>query len=171
MTRRECTTNYKLDPLRHAAKRLLGRDPTKAIHLPPDAKPLARQWIGISSDEWIRAKVSRVRWLETRHPFLEDHHRMTRGHCLEWLAAHDYPEPPRSACTFCPYHSDHEWRNLKKNPDDWDQAVRIDRLIRDFPLRKVAGFKAGGQLFVHRSGQALEDVDLTDPHQVVIPDH
>lgn len=164
LLRRECMQNYKLDPLRHELKRLLGRDPTKAIRLGAKASPLVRSWIGISADEWHRAKKARTRWERTFHPLIEEGRWMTRGHCLEWLKRHDYPEPPRSACWFCPYRSNAEWRALAANaPADFQRAVEFDAMIRDFPERGVARLKRGGSLYLHRSCEPLGEVDLTAP--------
>lgn len=164
--RRECTQNYKIDPIRKEVKRLLGRDPDKPIMTKKGAGPLVRQWIGISVDEIMRKKPSRVRWVEHWHPLIDLE--WTRGHCLEWIVANGYPVPPRSACTFCPYLSNDEWRRLKESPDDWNEAVEVDELIRTFPARKLAGLTKGGELFVHPSKRPLSEVDLTDPHKYQI---
>lgn len=169
MLRRECTQNFKIDPIRHETKRILGRDPLKPIRLRKGAAPLVRQWIGISADEVLRIKRHGPTWMQKRFPLVEEGRWLTRGHCLEWLSTHGYPRPPRSACTFCPYRSDPEWRELKNSEEDWQDAVAIDRLIRDFPARGVARLQKGGRLFVHWSKRPLEDVDLTDPHKDQIP--
>lgn len=84
---------------------------------------------------------------------------MTRGACLEWLEAHGYAIPPKSACTFCPYRSDTGWRDMKANdPASFAEAVEVDRLVRD-----SAGFATArkNQLFVHRSLKPLDQVDLS----------
>ena len=161
MLRRECTSNYKIAPIRTELKRLLGRDPAKQIRLRRGAPALVRQWIGISRDEWHRMNPARERWIDTSYPLVD--RRWTRGHCLEWLAERGYPTPPRSACTFCPYRSNAEYRAL--SPDDLAQARHVDRLVRDMPATgSVAGLRQGGRLYVHRDLLPLTEVDLTDPH-------
>lgn len=169
MLRRECTQNYKLDMIRHEVKRILGLDPLKAVHLGPNAEPLARQWVGISFDEVHRIKPPGKhdrRWWPKRYPLVDEGRRLTRGHCLEWLARNEYPRPPRSACVYCPYLATEQWRHMKENhPEDWKLAVEIDELIRDFPDRGVARLKLGGKLYVHTSCVPLAEVDLTDPHK------
>ena len=164
MLRRECTQNYKLDPFRHELKRMLGRDPLKPIRMKKGAEPLVRSWVGISYDEVHRMKPSRERWWVKRYPLVEGDRRWTRGHCLEWLARHEYPRPPRSACVFCPYLATDQWRKLRNSPDDWEKVILVDRLIRDFPDRGVARLRRGGKLYVHASCTPLEDVDLSDPY-------
>ena len=165
MLHRQCTKNYKIQVIRDETKRLLGIPEGKPARVRRGGGPLVSQWIGISADEWTRARKSREKWLVTRHPLIEDGRRMTRGHCLEWLREHDYPEPPRSACTFCPYRSNEEWRRLKADPRDWEDAVAIDNAIRNMPDSARAGLLLGGKLFLHQSRTPLADVDLTDPHE------
>ena len=174
MIRRECTQNYKLDPIRWGLKELvLGIDRGQSIRLKKDEAPLIRTWIGISADEAIRVKSDDVRWITKRYPLIDNiterpHGKrlMTRGHCIEWLQSNGYQIPPRSACTFCPYRSNKEWRDLHDNhPEDFADAVLIDNTIRDFPERKVARLREGGTLYLHSSLKPLEEVDLTDPHE------
>ena len=172
MLRRECTSNYKIKPIQRRAKELLGRDPDEPIRV---SEPLVRQWIGISADEWVRVKQSRVRWIANWHPLIDratkdgppPHERwMSRQDCINWLIEHAYPIPPRSACVFCPYRSAAEWRALREEPDDWNEAVAIDRLIRDMPEHKRAGLREGGNLFLHASRQPLEEAPIdTDTAQ------
>ena len=145
MLRRECTSNYKIKPIQRRIKELLGRPSDKPIR---SSVPLACSWLGISADEWIRVKPSDVRWLAKRHPLIdratkdgpEPRERwMSRQDCIDWLISHGYAVPPRSACTFCPYRSAAEWEALRATPEDWNEAVTIDRLIRDMPAQERPG--------------------------------
>ena len=106
-TRRQCTQDYKLEPIIPEVRRLAGIKPRS----PGPKQPCVEQWIGISLDEIQRVRTSRRRWIANRYPLVEL--RMTRGDCLQWLARHGYPEPPKSSCTFCPFHSDAAWRAMK----------------------------------------------------------
>ena len=169
MLRRECTSNYKIKPIQRRIKELLGRSPDKPIR---SAQPLACSWLGLSADEWIRVKPSNVRWLSKRHPLIDQatkdgpppHERwMSRQDCINWLMKHDYPIPPRSVCTFCPYRSAAEWRALRNNLDDWNEAVAIDRLIRDMPAHERAGLRKGGRLYVNVNRQPLEEIEFSGP--------
>ena len=169
MLRRECTSNYKIKPIQRRIKELLGRPADKPIR---SAEPLACSWLGISADEWIRVKPSDVRWLSKRHPLIdratkdgpEPHERwMSRQDCIAWLTSHGYPVPPRSACTFCPYRSAAEWEALRASPEDWNEAVAIDRLIRDMPAQERAGLRKGGRLYVNVNRRPLEELALGGP--------
>lgn len=73
--------------------------------------PVVEQWLGISTDEIIRAKPSFESWQVKRFPLIEM--RMSRSDCLAWLKRHDYPLPPKSACIACPFHDDTLWRHMR----------------------------------------------------------
>src|SRR5215475_1962492 len=110
MGRRQCTKEYKLRPIQREVKRRLGGTPRGG----------AEVWIGISTDEAIRCKPSQVNYVVNRWPLLEA--RMNRNDCLRWLERHGYSIPPKSACIGCPFHSDAQWRDLRKRPDEWADA-------------------------------------------------
>lgn len=146
MGRRQCTREFKIDPVRKAKRALLGYEPGKRI---PVGSCVT--WIGISTDEAARMKPSRERWNVNRHPLIEVG--MSRGHCLAWMAKNGYPQPPKSSCIGCPYHSDHEWRQIKSDPDAWKDAIYIDGVIRDQDKKR--------KQFMHKSMKPLGEVDLT----------
>lgn len=98
MIRRQCTTSAKIEPIRRKVRELTGltrkRSPRHAV---------MSQWLGISMDEVVRMKPSREAWQVNRFPLIEK--RMTRQDCLNWIRSHGYPDPPKSACIGCPFHS------------------------------------------------------------------
>jgi hypothetical protein len=153
---RQCTKDYKLDPLRRAVRSAL--DARGAVH--------AVQWIGISLDEWHRAgRESGVDYITNRYPLIE--RRLTREQCIEWLQAHGYPEPPKSACYFCPYVGDARWRVLQANyPEEFARAVEYDEQLRQVQrVGSCNGAKINGELFVHRSMRPLRDVVFSTKRQ------
>lgn len=148
---RQCTQDYKIEPIRKEHRRLLGFKPRQRI---PDAQ--VEVWIGISTDETVRAGASYENWSVNRFPLLEKG--MSRQDCEAWLIRNGYPVPIKSACTFCPYRTDAEWRWMRDNdPASWAIAVEIDRRIRD--MHKHGRIR--GELFIHRSGKPLDMVDLS----------
>jgi len=86
-------------------------------------RPIVEQWIGISTDEADRMKPAAEPWIKNRWPLIELG--FSRADCLEWMKARGYLKPPRSACTFCPYHSDAEWLSL--TPEEFTDAVELER--------------------------------------------
>lgn len=154
--RRQCTDAYKTDPINAWLRERLGYKPRQRI---PKDRPLARVWLGISLDEIYRMKPSRLEWIERRHPLIE--HEMTRWDCRQWLKRHEYPDAPRSACTICPYRSNEEWRHLRESdPAGWAEAVAIDKAIRCGFRRLNDPDTSTGELWLHRSMQPLDEVDL-----------
>ena len=120
MGRRQCTKEYKLRPIQRKVVELLGGRP----------KGGAEVWIGISSDEAMRMRPSRVQYIINRHPLIEKD--MSRRTCLAWLETNGYPRPPKSSCIGCPFHSDQEWRAL--TPTEFADALEVDRAIRHQPF-------------------------------------
>jgi len=147
---RQCTSDYKIIPVMREVRKQLGIFKKKT----PEGV-LAKQWIGISTDEYIRVKPSRESYSENRWPLIELE--MTRGHCIEWMQKNYGVTPPRSACTFCPFHDNKEWRHIKENyPDDFADAIVIDNMIRNL----WADQDRPAEFFLHKSMKPLEDADL-----------
>lgn len=139
MLRRQCTREYKVQPI---YRRLRALDGPRPINL----------WIGISLDEVQRMKPARVRYVENLWPLIDA--RMTRHDCVRWLAQHGYPEAPKSACIGCPFKDDRRWRGAKLNdPEGWSDAVAVDRAIRHLP-------RINGETFLHSSLLPLDQVDF-----------
>ena len=152
MVRRQCTGDYKIDPIEREIRRILGL--RKGQHWPK--KPVVESWIGISIDEIGRLSPSSHVAIHNRHPLVEIG--FSRRACVKWLRAHGYPIPPRSKCRICPYQSDAEWRRMRDTqPDDWASAVEVEHA-----LRSGQHINLKGQLFLHRSCVALDQADI-DP--------
>lgn len=137
MLRRQCTHRWKIAPMR----RWLQANRDGAV---------VEQWLGISLDEVQRMKDSDVKYCVNRWPLIE--RRMTRLDCMTWLDRNGIEIPPKSACTFCPFHSTAEWRRIKQTPEDWQEAITVDEAIR-----KV---RPPYDLYVHPARIPLVDVDL-----------
>lgn len=149
MLRRQCTHVYKVLPIEAKLRELCGREKgarsgRRVTHLR-----------GISLDEAHRGKPSTVGWIDVRYPLIE--RRMTRWDCQLWLERHGYEEPPKSACKWCPYKSDREWRLLKAaGGEEWGEAVTFDAAVR-----RVPGIR--GETFLHSSRVPLPMVDFSTP--------
>lgn len=64
------------------------------------------------------------------------------------LANKGYPMPPRSACIGCPFHSDHEWRDMRDNrPEEWADAMKFDRALRPLDEAPIDGNTAQADLW------------------------
>jgi len=149
---RQCTHDFKVAPLMKEGKRLAGLAPLSRCK---DVRLI--QWIGISLDEIVRMKTAREKWAESRWPLVEL--RMRRDDCLRWMKKHGYPEPPRSACVYCPFHSNTEWRRLKtEEPEEFIKAVDFEKALQSAKAQSK-NFRAVP--FLHRSCVPLGEIDFS----------
>lgn len=146
--RRNCTYEYKVLPITAAVRAIVGLKPRERA--PKERRVV--QYIGISYDETIRMKPSREPWIEHRWPLVDQ--KMTRQGCIDWMDAHHYPRPLRSACTFCPYHSDAEWKALKALPTEWRRIVLLDEKIRT----GLPGVK--DEAYLHADRKPIAELDF-----------
>ena len=150
MLRRQCTVEFKVQPIIKHVRQLIGVKPRHKVRI------RVRGLIGISADEIYRMKPSRERWITHEWPLVDAG--LTREACKRIVREQGLPEPQRSACGYCPYHSDAEFLRLQReHPADFAKAVAFDRLVRDMTWRGIRG-----PAFVHRSLKPLEEVDF-DP--------
>ena len=150
MLQRQCTGTYKINPVNKKIRELVNLAPGKK-----SKKVSIVLWQGISLDEIQRARVSHDRWQEYRYPLIEQ--KISRQGCLLWMKKNNYPEPPRSACYFCPYRSNRGWQKMKLNdPKSFLDAVSIDRKIRN----GLPTLSKGSELYLHRSMKPLDEIDF-----------
>jgi len=160
MIRRQCTREYKADPVEKYTRRsLLGL--AKGERAPIGA---VDHWFGISSDEPRRMRQSDKRWKRHVYPLCGIPERMldrpyTRQMCVEWLHL-NYPghNVPRSSCIGCPYHTNAEWRYVRKNETAWADVLEIDEAIRHAD-------EMNGTVYLHRSCTPLVEVDLRNDEE------
>ncbi len=123
--RRQCTTNYKVRSVQRRIRELLGL--RRGQRVPSGAT--VELWLGISTDEAIRMRTSRDRWIENRYPLIEAG--MSRADCADWWAVR-YDRPlERSACIGCPFQSRQRWVETRRRwPELFAEAVDIDARMR-----------------------------------------
>ena len=142
---RQCTGQLKIAAIESQIRRIRDKD-------------FVTQWIGISTDEADRMKPAKPSFIANRWPLIEQN--MSRTDCLNWMKQKGYPQPPRSSCIFCPFHSDKEWKELKANsPEDFEKAVQFER---SFQTAIAATRKQEGEVFLHRSFVPLDRVNFSD---------
>lgn len=144
---RQCTREHKIDPINRLLRKLakVPRGPSGVY---------VEVCIGISLDEVIRMKPSKHLWARHIWPLVDA--RMTRADCLRWMATHGYPQPPRSACIFCPYHSDREWIRLREeSPEEFEAAVAFEKNLQTAFSEATA---ISGTPYLHASRRPLAEV-------------
>lgn len=149
LLRRQCTREYKIQPITKKVRELIG---LKKGQRAPKEKTI-EMIQGISYDEIQRMRENHLAWIQNSYPLVE--RRMTRYDCMKWMKERGYPEPPKSACYFCPYHDNNLWRDMKLNdPESFNKAVELDKLIRN----GTRGVKQ--KLYLHKSMKPLDQVDF-----------
>ena len=147
---RRCTVDYKVIPFHREVKRLLGGRKR--------GDKTAESWIGISTDEAHRMKPTKERSIINRWPLIEEN--MSRRDCLAWMEAKGFPRPPRSSCTFCPFHSDQEWVHLRENsPDEFASVVQFEKSLQETCASATLN-NLHGVPFLHPDGVPLDTVDF-----------
>ena len=137
---RQCTRAYKIAPIRQKVRELLGYKPRQRV------KHQVRGMIGISLDEIQRMKESNLKWITNSYPLVDL--AIRRGQCREIVQEAGLPEPQRSACYYCPYHSDSEWVQLRDEyPDEFAKAVeKIGIMI---PTKQVSILNSTLLFYLH----------------------
>jgi len=153
MLRRQCTREFKIRPIRRKIRELLGYDPSRPPAPPPGS---AITWLGITIDEWMRAKESRVLYVENRFPLLAL--KMDRADCGAWLADRGLPVPIKSACVCCPYRRASEWLEMREQAaDEFEGACEFDEKNRENTLARNA---EADELYVWQGYEPLRTADL-----------
>ena len=147
---RSCTADYKMKPVRRIMKELCGIKRGQK-------ETTVTQWIGISWDEIQRMKYPRDEWNQHRWPLIEK--KIQRHQCIQWMRDNGYPEPPRSACYYCPFHSDTEWRRLRDHePVEFQKAIEFDKELRR--MHKEHNKRLSMEVYLHNSCKPLGEIDF-----------
>ncbi len=148
MLRRHCTTEYKIEVVDKAIRERLGYLPRQRM------KHNIQVVMGISYDEMQRMKVPQEKWKTFDYPLIDM--KLRREDCVAYVEKLGLGTPPRSACVFCPYKTNAEWRRLRdESPPDWELAVEFDRQIRKSVTPGLTS-----KFFIHRDRVPLSKADL-----------
>ena len=147
--RRQCTKDYKIDPVHRKLKELTGCSLKRPIS----------QWIGFSLDEAIRMNNDGPKFVRNRYPLIEL--RMTRASCYEYLKKHKLHIPVKSSCIGCPYHKADGWKGL--NDEEIDEAKKFDREIR----HRILASSIGTSKREHKNRVNLNQLTIIDGKDLV----
>lgn len=159
LLRRQCTADYKIKPVIQEIRRLLGLKKGEKRKAGTQVDLL----MGISKDEIVRMRKNQINYINNVYPLVDKN--MTRKDCIEWMEDNHYPTPPRSACTFCPYHSNKEWLDIKNgDPKEWEEVVAMDKAIRNQERfkEKNKDTEVVDEIFLHRSCKPIDEVDFAN---------
>ena len=146
---RQCTRNYKITPINRRIRHLIGlRDRQRFPR-----SIWVEVWVGISTDEAMRMKPSREKWIKNIWPLIDKN--MSRQACLDWYDGKNYRTPAKSSCIGCPYHDNTLWNEIKKeSPEEFEEACKIDDLMRHSANNKNI------ERYLHRRAEPLRSIDF-----------
>lgn len=124
---RRCTYDHKIRPIyRELRKRGASRTSPAVVGL------------GISLDEIHRARRNSSPDMFQEHEYPLIDLGMRRSECLSLIADEGLPEPGKSSCWFCPFHSRTTWQRLmRERPDLFDKAAELEERMNE--SRDLAG--------------------------------
>ncbi len=156
MTRRQCTGEYKIKPIKAKVRELLGYPYPARI----PKGTFAEQWVGISTDEFHRAKDADVQYMRNRHPLIDMG--WSRTDCTRYLTTLGLADTPKSSCLGCPFHGNAQWRHIRDtSPTEWADVVAFDAAIRKGNARANAvGNRLLGEAFLHPSRLPLDQAPI-----------
>jgi hypothetical protein len=167
--RRQCTKEYKIDVVHQVLRReVLGLQPRQRIKKDTNVTMV----FGISLEEARRTKgilkrMTQYPWMTALFPLID--RGWTRKDCQDWMTNLLPYEVPRSACVYCPYHSNEEWLRLKEaGGEDWERAVEVDAALRS---DHVVNRKITQPMYVHRSLIPLNEIDFAGLVAAKQPSH
>jgi hypothetical protein len=129
---RQCTAQYKIRPINKTVRSLLKVQKGQRV------KNTVEMMIGISIDERFRMKTNRIKWINNRWPLIEK--RMSRGDCIKYVENILGRTPTKSSCIFCPFHTDHDWLEVKKNSEEWEKVIKFEKKLQTFKKIKNTPF-------------------------------
>tara|TARA_R110000823_G_scaffold117707_1_gene241301 strand:- start:310 stop:1086 length:777 start_codon:yes stop_codon:yes gene_type:complete len=152
MVRRQCTGEYKINVVVQEVRRLHGLKKGQRM------KP-TEMFLGISLDEIQRMKESQLYNIDYKYPLIEQ--RITRSDCVRFLEEHGFHNVKKSSCTFCPFHNNRNWKEIKRDyPDEWEKVIKVDRAIRDSSNRG-----SDDKLYLHRTLVPIEEAYLQEDQE------
>jgi hypothetical protein len=157
MTRRQCTSEYKIKPIKKQFREILGYPYPRRV----PKGVFVEQWVGISTEEFHRAKDADVAYMRNRHPLIVDMD-WSRADCIRYLESRGLADTLKSSCLGCPFHGNAQWRNIRdSSPEEWEDVVAFDAAIRAGNARANAtGNRLLGQAFLHRSRVPLDQAPI-----------
>lgn len=159
---RQCTTDYKIEAIASRVRLDLGKKRLLANSV--------RMWMGISSDEEYRIKQLYPNTFRVNHyPLIGKYADITypgkpwptlsRKMIKDIFNKNGIKVPPKSSCYFCPFHTIDYWYHIYQNfPDEWQSAVKLDRIIRDY--NNKSGTFESGPFYLWKGLRPLESIDF-----------
>lgn len=123
---RSCTVNYKIRVVDKYIRQHGYGYCEIGLGISWDESTRARgtHWTDVESETAAKPRPLRF-WKRRRYDLIDL--RMTAQDCVRVVQEAGFPEPPKSSCYFCPFHSADAWRTLSvQQPELFAKAVEIE---------------------------------------------
>jgi hypothetical protein len=128
--KQKCTETYKIAPMDRAVRMILERDhgiSRKTSRIPENC---VEKIIGFSFDEVSRMKPAQQKYVYFSYPLID--RRLGNDDVHNYYIENGLPIPPRSVCNACFANGIDHFKDMYENrPEDWNQAVSVDDIVRD----------------------------------------
>lgn len=153
---RNCTIDYKVETISKFIRwEVLGY--RKGQRLREEDKKAHKMHMGFSAEEARRCKESPNPMFVNRFPLVEMG--LVRADNYAYIKDVWGLATKASACTFCPFHQNYFFQNLKETqPETYRKLLEVDNLLRD----KNPKPPMEADLFISRSRKRLEDLTPED---------
>ncbi len=126
-----CTKYYKIAPMDRQIRIILEENNGISRRTTRLGENIVEKWIGFTYDEAVRVKPASQKYVYFHYPLIKQG--MRQEDVIEYFKLHRLPIPPRSVCNACFANGTDTFREMYENrPDDWKNAVLIDRSVRDW---------------------------------------
>lgn len=143
--RRDCTTKFKISPIRKYLRSKYGKD-EKFV-----------QYIGIALEEFSRMRKSDVSYIELKYPLID--YEIDRAGCIRILELNGITDVEKSGCFFCPFTKKAGWNMLLlKYPELYERAVKLEK---NCPNKKVLLSYKSLESMGRTVQKNLNDVEIT----------
>ena len=162
MMRRQCTNEYKIRPVHKKIRELEGLRPRQRY---PKTRPPVTMWMGLTWDEMERMKTTQDHWwVQLGYPLIDLKLRRSDMADLWADLAPGAPQPGKSACIGCPYHTKANWIALDEAyPHLVHDTAGIEEVLQGYS--RQAGVH---EPYMHRDRiPLLEAIDKSRQQQVL----
>ena len=153
MLRRQCTNEFKIQPIHKRIREYLGVKPRHRV------KGNHVLWLGISTEEIRRATQPKESWLTAEFPLIELRMDRTRAAIKAYEVFGFAPE--KSSCFMCPFTHPQEWmRRKEEDPELFKLATDFDSSLSE---KKAGWGGVNSPVYIHPSGERLIDCVPSQP--------
>ena len=127
----KCTQHYKIKPMSRKIREILDSRFGISRRSGRVGCNIVETWIGFTYSEVERVKPSKRKYQYFRYPLIEMN--MSNDDVIRFFNENEIDPPPRSVCNACFANGLNTLKDMcYERPEDWEQAVRVDKSVRDW---------------------------------------